>query len=250
MKENDDIFLRPDAPARFRFDDTVARVFDDMIRRSAPGYELSLSMLELLASRHAMPGSRLYDLGCSLGAATIALARGAAGRDCVVIGVDNAPAMIERAKDRIAEAEKCARLAPVRLIEEDILETEIRDASVVSLNLTLQFIPRRKRLALLRRIHAGMRAGGALLLSEKIAFHDAEENRRQIERHEAFKRAMGYSALEIARKRQALEQVLMPETLETHKRRLARAGFAPVDCWFQCFNFASLIAIKPIAAAP
>ncbi len=247
MKGSDDIFLRPDAPARFRFDATVAQVFDDMIRRSAPGYELALSMIELLAARHAQPASRLYDLGCSLGAATLALARGAAGRDCVVIGVDNAPAMIAQAKRRIAAARRNrqAGIAPIRLETGDILETDIRDASVVALNLTLQFVPRRKRLALLRRIHAGMRSGGALLLSEKIAFRDAEENRRQIARHEAFKQAMGYSALEIARKRQALEHVLMPETLETHKRRLARAGFAPVDCWFQCFNFASLIAIKP-----
>ncbi|MDX8402151.1 MAG: carboxy-S-adenosyl-L-methionine synthase CmoA [Mariprofundaceae bacterium] len=237
---HDDLFGREDAPSRFRFDAQVARVFDDMIRRSVPGYALALETIGLIAARHAMPGSRLYDLGCSLGAATLALAQGAADRGCMIVGVDNAPAMLERARLALRQNTGGA----IRLVCADIRDVEIRDASVVVLNFTLQFLPPRDRLPLLRRIHAGLRPGGVLLLSEKIAFADEGEQARQTAWHEAFKQAQGYSALEVARKRRALERVLMPETIGTHKRRLTRAGFASADVWFRCFNFASLIALR------
>jgi len=234
---HDDLFRHAGAPAVFRFGDAVAQVFGDMIRRSVPGYGLALAMIEQIAARHAQPGSRLYDLGCSLGAGTLALAQGAASAGCTIIGVDNAPAMTARARQSLAGADG------VRLVCADIRDIRIRNASVVALNFTLQFLPKRDRLPLLRAIHAGLRPGGALVLSEKIAFADPAEQARQTARHESFKQAQGYSALEIARKRQALERVLLPETLAAHKRRLRRAGFSAVDVWFQCFNFASIIAL-------
>jgi tRNA (cmo5U34)-methyltransferase len=62
--------------------------------------------------------------------------------------------------------------------------------------------------------------------------------------HHAFKRANGYSELEVSQKRTALENVLVPETLDTHRARLREAGFGAVDAWFQCFNFASLLAFR------
>jgi len=58
---------------------------------------------------------------------------------------------------------------------------------------------------------------------------------------------MGYSKLEISQKRAALENVLLPETLEAHRSRLDTIGFDAVDVWFQCFNFASMVAFKQVA---
>jgi len=221
----------------FTFDDKVASVFADMIGRSVPGYGETLKMVELLAHQYAQQNSNLYDLGCSLGAATMALSRGCKGKECNVIGVDNSEAMVTRCKESLRDE-------PVTLLCQDILDTEISNASVVVLNFVLQFVPKDQRPELIKNIYDGLNPGGVLILSEKIAFEDDDENQRQIALHEAFKRAQGYSEMEISRKRTALENVLIPETLETHHSRLKQAGFASSNTWFQCFNFASMIAVK------
>jgi len=221
----------------FAFDNHVASVFADMIARSVPGYGQTLQMVELLAHQYAQGHSNLYDLGCSLGAATMALARGSAGKTCRVIGIDNSAAMIERCQQLLKDE-------PVEILCQDILDSEINNASVVVLNFVLQFIEREQRLDLIQKIHNSLRPGGVLILSEKIAFADASENRHQIELHEAFKRAQGYSEMEISRKRTALENVLIPESLEEHHTRLQQAGFSSSHTWFQCFNFASMIAYR------
>ena len=223
----------------FVFDEAVAAVFPDMIRRSVPGYPAIINMIQLLASRYTQAGSLLIDLGCSLGGATAALALGCDGKDCRVIGVDNAPAMLERARASLS-----GRHPGIEWRCGDVRDAQVEGASIVVLNFTLQFLPMDDRSALLQRIRDGLRPGGILILSEKISGEDADADELLNEMHHAFKRANGYSDLEISRKRSALEHVLVPETLEVHKERLKAAGFSRSDLWFQCFNFMSLIAHK------
>ena len=115
---------------------------------------------------------------------------------------------------------------------------------MVVLNFTLQFIEPAARMDLMKKIYTGLRPGGALLLSEKIAFSDEAEQQRMDALHIAFKKANGYSDLEISQKRSALENVLVPDTLEQHYQRLESAGFNSVDNWFRCINFISLLAVK------
>jgi len=238
----DRIFAQPqEKVAGFRFDEAVARVFPDMIRRSVPGYQTILPMIGVITARFAQPGSRCYDLGCSLGGATLAMRQGIGDNDCRIVGVDNSPAMIERCRHYIALDDAPA---PVELLCADILETPIEDASVVVLNFTLQFIPPEARHQLLSRIYQGMRPGGALILSEKIRFADAGEQELQEMLYYDFKRANGYSELEISQKRTALERVLIPETVDDHQHRLTEAGFEKVALWYQCFNFASFLAVR------
>ncbi|MBT7225332.1 MAG: carboxy-S-adenosyl-L-methionine synthase CmoA, partial [Gammaproteobacteria bacterium] len=98
--------------------------------------------------------------------------------------------------------------------------------------------------ALLSKIYEGMKPGGILIVSEKISFPDEKLNQLFIEMYHSFKETMGYSKLEISQKRSALEKVLLPETLEVHRDRLKSTGFQSVDVWFQCFNFASMVAFK------
>ncbi len=242
MSDHDDLFSSPLAAiAGFRFDAEVARVFPDMIRRSVPGYETIVAMIGTLAARYAQPHSFCYDLGCSLGASTIAMRHRIAVADCRIIALDNAPAMIERCREMIA-----SDTAPVAVdfVCGDIRDVAIERASMVVLNFTLQFLPVADRAPLLQRIYQGLLPGGVLVLSEKIAFPDADLDALMIELHHGFKRANGYSELEISQKRSALEDVLLPETLITHTRRLRDLGFEKIDVWFQCFNFASLLAIK------
>lgn len=224
--------------ADFVFDQRVAAVFPDMINRSVPGYATIVAMIGLLAGRHASAGSNLYDLGCSLGAASAAMATSLEDQDCRIIAVDNAPAMIERA----AASLRSISGVPVELICANVQDIQIRDASVAVLNFTLQFLPRQERLQLLRQIRQGMLDDGVLILSEKIAGANAQEDALLVDLHHAFKQANGYSELEISQKRIALENVLLPETIRVHRERLHTAGFSRVDLWFQCLNFVSFLA--------
>jgi len=225
----------------FRFDDKVTRVFADMIQRSVPGYGLTLQMIAVIAAQYAQKDSVLYDLGCSLGAATLALRHGIQAEDCRIIGVDNSEAMLDTCLGYVKTDDGDV---PVELKYADIQDVVIENASVVVLNFTLQFIPLQEREALLNRIFQGLRAGGVLILSEKVSFDDTKKNERQTQLHEVFKRSQGYSELEVSQKRQALENVLIPESLEDHHARLKQAGFADSQTWFQCFNFASMLAFK------
>ncbi|MFT4518869.1 MAG: tRNA (cmo5U34)-methyltransferase [Halioglobus sp.] len=226
---------------QFTFDDSVARVFPDMIKRSVPGYANIIAMTGLLAGKFAQPRSTLYDLGCSLGASTLAMRQSTQQADCQIIGVDNSAAMLERCRS-IVDAD--AAPLPVTLICADIQDVPIENASVVVLNFTLQFIPRALRNTVIKRIYDGLLPGGIMVLSEKVTFQDPHLDALNIDLHHQFKRAQGYSELEVAGKRSALENVLLPETLNEHKLRIADAGFSSCDVWFQCFNFASLIALK------
>jgi len=242
MSEKDTLFEQElMEPGDFVFDERVVRVFPDMINRSVPGYGLIIPMIGLLARRHAQAGSNLYDLGCSLGAVSLAMRQAVRDDAMKIIAVDNSSHMVSRCRQILAEQE--AGIA-TELIEGDIREVEICNASVVVLNFTLQFVPPADRPALLQRIAAGLRPGGILILSEKLCFENPLEQQRQTDWYHDFKRAQGYSELEIALKREALEDVLISETAASHHAALGKAGFSETYCWFQAFSFASFVALK------
>lgn len=238
--DRDRIYTEPQGSVReFVFDQQVAKVFSDMIRRSVPGYATVINMSSVLAATYVQPQSNCYDLGCSLGATTLAMHQGIRVPGCKIVAVDNSADMLQQAQ---AQVDKIRGRSSIELICADVCDIEIENASMVTLNFTLQFIPTDQRAGLLGKIHAGLRPGGILVLSEKIHFDDAEEEALQIEMHHAFKRANGYNDLEISQKRNALENVMCPESLTTHKQRLKGVGFSRADVWFQCFNFVSLVA--------
>lgn len=241
----DRIYATPqEQVADFVFNEAVVRVFPDMIKRSVPGYPAIVENLGVIASQFARPHSALYDLGCSLGAVSQALRRHVQAEGCRVIAVDNSSAMVERCREYLhAQDSMFQELLPVQVVEADICQLDFQPASVVALNFTLQFIPREQRLGLLTRIRQALLPGGALILSEKLRFTDDQEQALLTDLHIAFKRANGYSELEIAQKRSAIENVMKPDSLEEHRARLNEAGFTKVVPWFQCLNFASLIAL-------
>ena len=233
----------PDEP--FRFNDEVAAVFPDMLRRSIPGYAASLEAIGSLAARYVRTGSHCYDLGCSLGAASLAMRQGIRAAGCRIVAVDNAPAMIERCRGIVHD--ECRRQpegATIDLVEGDILDVEISNASMVVLNYTLQFLPLADRDRLIGRIAEGLNEGGLLVLSEKVIDPDPAMEALLVDLHHEHKRRNDYSALEISRKRAALEHVLIPETVAQHRDRLLRAGFGSAAVWLRYFNFVSIIAIR------
>lgn len=236
----------------FAFDEQVVDVFPDMIARSVPGYASILSMIEQLTTRFAQPHTHIYDLGCSLGAATLLMSR-QADATCTIHAVDSSSAMINRLTAKLNETPTKAAPAARCLVQvhlADVREFPMCNASFVVLNLTLQFVPAADREDLLRSVYLALNPGGALLLSEKICFDEPAQQSLLTELHHDFKRAHGYSDLEIAQKRTAIENRLIPETLDTHKQRLRQVGFEVVAPWFQCFNFVSILAIKSKSAFP
>ena len=168
MTKPDTLYATPHASlARFAFDEHVVEVFPDMIQRSVPGYATIIAMTGVMAGKYAQTASNCYDLGCSLGASTLAMAREIGERNCQIIGVDNSSAMISRCEDYIADIPQS-----ISLRCENIQDTQITNASVVVLNFTLQFVPAEQRAALIQTISDAMRPGGILILSEKIQFSD------------------------------------------------------------------------------
>lgn len=246
MSHRDTLFSAPIARlGDWTFDERVAEVFPDMIQRSVPGYSNIISMIGMLAERFVQPNTQVYDLGCSLGAATLSVRRNIRHEHCRIIAVDNSPAMIERCRRHI-DAYKAP--TPVEVVEGDIRDITIENASMVVLNLPCNPEPA-ERQALLDKIYLGLNPGGALVLSEKFSFEDAKVGELLFNMHHDFKRANGYSELEISQKRSMLENVMLTDSVETHKARLRKAGFEHSELWFQCFNFGSLVALKAGVAA-
>lgn len=236
----DTIYSKQQNIVDFVFDENVANVFSDMIRRSVPGYESIVTMLGVFAEQYVTDDSNVYDLGCSLGASTLSMRSRLLHKNCKMIAIDNSEAMAERCRQNIGLQEGPS----VEVSCDDIRKINIESASLAVLNFTLQFLPLEDRESLLANIANNMLPGGALVLSEKITFEDPAECALNEELHLAFKKANGYSELEIAQKRSAIENVLIPETLAVHLERLKNAGFSKAQVWFQCYNFVSIVAVK------
>ena len=241
-EDKDLIFSKPQASvADFRFDAQVVEVFPDMIKRSVPGYNTIIDTIGQLSGQYAQDNTNIYDLGCSLGAASLAMRRSILAENCKIIAIDNSEAMVERCQIHV-NAFKAQ--TPCNVKKGDILLEDMHNASVIVLNFTLQFIPREQRQQLLDKIAKALVPGGIFILSEKIYDQDPVCKDLLNDLHHNFKRANGYSELEIAQKRTSIENVMLPDTLSEHLDRLDSAGFSHATPWFQCFNFFSLIAIK------
>lgn len=227
--------------ADFSFDEAVADVFPNMIQRSVPGYSTIIETIGQIAQQCVQPNSTVFDLGCSLGAASLSVARATTNIPCQIIGIDNSEAMTQRCQ-RIVNSFTLPN--PVTILCQNAQQTDIANASLVVMNFTLQFIEPKDRLALLTRIFDGLLPGGMLILSEKIRHPSNAGNELLIDLHHQFKRNNGYSELEVSQKRAALENVMLTDTFAEHETRLKAAGFSDVVMWYKCYNFTSMVAIK------
>lgn len=247
----DTIFITPlDTNARFSFDEQVVACFPDMIRRSVPGYGQMLAMLPIFAKRHCgfrqvnadgKKVSRVYDLGCSLGAVSFALAGEFAPQDLQIKAIDISPPMCDKAKNLLSEHYP---KHDIEVIQADVCAVDLQPCDMIVLNLTLQFLPVEAREKLLKNCYNALSEGGILILTEKTHLENELDDAWRVERYYDFKRANGYSELEISGKRNALENVLMTDTLDFHHERLKKVGFDRHLTWFQFLNFASIIAFK------
>ncbi|QSA98976.1 carboxy-S-adenosyl-L-methionine synthase CmoA [Methylococcus sp. EFPC2] len=230
-----------DAVADFAFNAQVAQVFDDMLGRSVPFYGEMQRMIAEMAAEYAVKGTRVYDLGCSTGTTLLNLGR-AIEREVSFVGLDYSAEMLDKCREKLKQH---GFDRPHELSCADLNNPlKIENASVVLMVLTLQFIRPIHRERLLREIYAGLQEGGCLILIEKVLGGSSLLNRQFIKFYYDFKRRNGYSELEIAQKREALENVLVPYSVDENRDLLLRQGFRHCDTFFKWYNFAGLVAVK------
>ena len=235
----DNLFDKQTDIADFQFDQEVVKVFDDMVRRSVPGYDSMIQMIGLIARMYGQDNTNYYDLGSSTGAITLSIALNNKSKNNQFLAIDNSEEMVEQCKKNLQN-----KIANLQVVCDDINQVKIQNASIVVLNLTLQFIDVNLRSNLINKIYDGLEPGGILIISEKIHFDDAVTQNPITKLHMDFKKENGYTELEIANKRQAIENVLITETKEQHLNRLRECGFVETNCFFQCLNFVSFLSVK------
>lgn len=239
----DELFKEPvNRFADFEFNREVAAVFDDMVSRSIPFYAEIQSMIVDFVSHFFQEGAAIYDLGCSTGSMIARLVARLEG-NYRILGIDNAPAMLEKAEKRLKQlAPECE----VTWHSTDLRELKIESAMAVIMNYTLQFIRPLYRARVIRQIYQGLNPGGIFILSEKVLDSGTHLNRLFADMYYQFKRRQGYSELEISRKRERLENVLVPYSVREQLELLHESGFRQVEIFFKWNNFASFIAIKDL----
>ncbi|MBO9570775.1 MAG: carboxy-S-adenosyl-L-methionine synthase CmoA [Chitinophagaceae bacterium] len=227
----------------FTFNTKVAGVFDDMVSRSVPFYEEMQRMIAELAAEHALPGSSIYDLGCSTGATLLCMDQ-SVDRDIKFIGIDDSQDMLNKCREKLTAVKmKHDYELEVGDISRNI---QIKNASVVVLCLTLQFVRPLNRERLIRSIYDGLLPGGVIILVEKVLAEENVFNRDFIKYYYNFKRRNHYTELEIAQKREALENVLIPYKCSENITLLRDAGFGEIDIFFKWYNFTGIIAKKTL----
>lgn len=238
----DTLFKVDSIPEDFVFNERVVEVFDDMLDRSIPFYREVIEASAQLLDSILMPGDTLYDLGCATGTSLLEFSRLLQHKQLAFVGIDNSNPMLDKARLKAELYKKQDRIA---FSLEDITDFDHPGAGGVILNYTLQFIRPLQRETFLKNIFDNLRPGGILLISEKVISHDPRLNREYIEIYHRLKKSRGYSELEIAKKREALENVLIPFSVEENTAMLSKAGFISVETYFRWFNFASFVAVKP-----
>lgn len=226
----------------FVFDQNVASVFDDMVSRSVPFYLETQMMALRLACNFVRQKTNIYDLGCSTGTVLGELAKMVPDPSVGLIGIDNSDAMLKQAEEKLSGLSSPDR---VELRNSDLSgDIEIKNASVVIMNYTLQFIRPLQREALVQKIYNGLCKNGCLILVEKVLGNDSLFNRLYIQLYYEYKRKQGYSENEIAKKREALENILVPYRIDENMEMLKRCGFSSVDIFYKWYNFAGFIAVR------
>lgn len=241
LLRRDTLYRTAKKPLRpFEFNSAVATVFDDMIVRSVPMYAEIIRRQAQMIAAAGRQGMRIYDLGCSTGNLTMALCDRMPAGSFETVAVDSSRPMLELFQKRLKKANPTG---DITLLCEDMNRLTIERADVVVVNFTLQFIPPAEREALIARIHRGLKSGGRLFFSEKTVHPDETLSALEIDFYHRFKRENGYSEMEISQKREALENVLVPETVAAHHQRLRRCGFNNIDLWLKWFNFCSWVCV-------
>ncbi|KIE63760.1 carboxy-S-adenosyl-L-methionine synthase CmoA [Candidatus Riesia pediculischaeffi] len=240
MKKKDQLSKKYLTSGSWKFNRKVSEVFHDMVHRSIPGYKNISDTIGYFSQKFVQPKSNIYDLGCAIGGVTESIIKYVKNEDCKIISIDKSSDMIDEFKKRFSN--KYGENFSVKIMKQDVLKTDIRNASVVILNFTLQFIQPSKKSYILKRIYNGLNKGGILILSEKV--RSENKDNLFVNAHKDFKLSNGYSTLEISQKERMLKNVMFVESIRQNRYRLKHSGFRRTVLWFQYLNFISLITFK------
>ena len=224
---------------KFEFDESVASVFDDMLSRSVPFYKQVQDLVIDLINLNAKDGNKLIDLGCSTAKFLLELNSKSKAK-LELIGIDNSKPMLEQAQ------KKCIAYGAdnIKLDFADIKEYPLNNFDFIIANYTLQFIRPIKRPKIVEKIYKGLNDGGLFIFSEKVVFEDKKLDKQIIELYYNYKKEQGYSEYEITKKREALENVLIPFTIKENIQMCKDAGFKEVHTIFQWGNFVTFVGVK------
>lgn len=233
----DEVFKKP-ISKQFEFDEDVASVFDDMLNRSVPFYKENLNLQIKILKEFLKDNDKIIDLGCSTGNFLIELAK-KSDKKLKLTGIDNSEAMIKRAKQKAK-----AFGVEIKFLNEDFLNSNLNNAKAIIANYTIQFIRPLKREKLIKKIYSSLKEDGIFLMSEKLISENKKLNKIMIDIYYEYKKKMGYSEFEIAQKREALENVLIPYSMQENIDMLKEAGFKNIEIIFRWNNFATFLAFK------
>ena len=237
----DELFKETAPVGDFTFSEKVAAVFDDMLDRSVPFFQEIQRMIAEMAADVAVDGTNIYDLGCSTGNTLLNL-DSVVGQGVKFIGVDYSKDMLKRCRQKLSQR---GLRRDHELICADLNQgISIQNASMVLMVLTLQFVRPLHRDSLIKSILEGLNENGCLILVEKVLGEDSVFNRLFIKYYYDLKKRHGYSGMEIAQKREALENILIPYKLLENREMLLRAGFRYCDVFFKWYNFTGIVALK------
>ena len=224
----------------FVFDEQVVKVFPDMISRSVPQYWEVNRQTALWAKKFYRPGTNIYDLGASLGAVSWEIAQQLLPQNPQIIAVEQSSAMVEQFRRNL----NANPMENIQVLEQDVCQAQLENASVVVCNYTLQFVCPSLRENLLQEIYRALCPKGVLLLAEKIAMESPEIEQKIRKLHHEWKQAQGYSLNEIQKKSRAIANVMPVDSISDHRDRLSKVGFSSVILWSQQYNFIALVAQK------
>lgn len=222
---------------QFEFDESVASVFDDMLDRSVPFYKEVIMLSGFYVAKFAKENDKVVDLGCSTGNTLLYI--NTLKKNLKLIGIDNSPAMVKKAKEKAK-----ALGAKIKYRESDITSFKKKDAAAVLSNYTLQFIRPLEREKCVKNIYNSLKSGGIFIFSEKVISGDKKITKTMIDGYHDYKLENGYSQYEISKKREALENVLVPYTEEENRKMITDAGFSHIETIFRWNNFATYLAVK------
>ena len=140
-----------------------------------------------------------------------------------VYGVDSSKAMIERSRMRD------------KVIHSNTFPVEHAPFDMVLANWTLHFIPERE--VYIQDIKRSLQNSGIFILTDKMT-----SSKFVHDQYHDFKRSMGVSEEEIARKEASIKGVLETRPLEWYFDALQKTGFKDIEVIDAPFCFATLIA--------
>jgi tRNA (cmo5U34)-methyltransferase len=232
---------------RWEFDTDVTDVFDDMLERSIPQYDVMRDVVFQAASKFQQKGTDIVDLGCSRGGAIAPFVYkfGAYNRYFLC---DVSEPMLEAARERFdgyIKGPMPGTFGIMRVENLDLREAYPPVSASITLSvLTLQFTPIEYRQRIMRDVWKHTVSGGVFILVEKVLGATAEIDELMVGIYYDMKRQNGYTEDQIQRKRLSLEGVLVPVTAAWNEELLRMAGFRYIDCFWRWANFAGWLAVK------